>query len=97
MARNVANTLLKGSALLLIAGLAAGCATTQQVEEARALAEEAKQAAAQADQRAANAGNKADQAKATADAAMRKAEEANRCCQETNEKIDRMFKKSMQK
>jgi len=39
----------------------------------------------------------AEEAKATADQAMQKAEEANTCCNNTNEKIDRMFKKSMYK
>jgi len=39
----------------------------------------------------------AEDAKATADKALQRAEEANTCCNNTNEKIDRMFKKSMYK
>ena len=81
---------LAASAMGLLLALSTGCATTKQVNEARTLAEEAKMQAAAAERTANNA-------KAAADAAMRKAEEAERCCHDTNEKIDRMFKKSMQK
>jgi hypothetical protein len=39
----------------------------------------------------------AQQASDTANEALRVGEEANTCCVETNEKIDRAFKRSMQK
>ena len=81
--------------LASVISLAGGCATTSGVDTAdaeslRAMVEEAKQAAEEA--RAA-----AERAQATADKALRTAEGASQCCQDTNEKIDRMFKRSMYK
>ena len=81
--------------LASVIGLGGGCATTAQIdpqeaESLRAMVAEAKQAAEEA--RAA-----AERAQATADKALRTAEGANQCCQDTNEKIDRMFKRSMYK
>lgn len=73
-----------------VATIGVGCATTSDLEQIRTTAQEAKTAAA-------NAQSTADQASADAAAAMRAAEDANTCCQDTNEKIDRMFKKSMYK
>ena len=76
--------------LASLTGLAAGCTTTPEVQSMRAEIEEAKQAAAEAQSRA-------DKAQATADEALRAARGAAECCQDTNEKIDRMFKRSMYK
>ena len=73
-----------------VATMSVGCATTSELEKVKTMAQEAKTAAA-------NAQSTADQASADAAAAMSKAEEANTCCQNTNEKIDRMFRKSMYK
>ena len=94
MDRNFGKT-ARVAVLASIIGLGSGCATTSETntseaESLRAMVEEAKQAAAEA--RAA-----AEQAQASADKALRAAEGANRCCQDTNEKIDRMFKRSMYK
>ncbi len=94
MDRNLGRT-ARFAVLASVIGLGGGCATTPEAntpeaESLRAMVEEAKQAAAEA--RAA-----AEQAQATADKALRTAEGANRCCQDTNEKIDRMFKRSMYK
>ncbi len=76
--------------LASILGLGAGCTTTPEVQSMQAEIEEAKQAAAEAQRRA-------DKAQATADEALRAAKGAEKCCQDTNEKIDRMFKRSMYK
>ena len=38
-----------------------------------------------------------NEVRAIAEEALQKAEQANSCCVDTNEKIDRMFKKSMYK
>ncbi len=81
--------------VLMFAGLAAaialgGCASTPEMDEIRAMAEEARKEAAEAQQAAERAQARADKAQATADKAMKAADE-------TNQKIDRMFKKSMYK
>ena len=76
--------------LASLIGVAGGCTTTAEVESMRTMVEEAKAEAAQA--RA-----EAKAAQATADEALRKAESAEKCCRDTNEKIDRMFKRSMYK
>ena len=73
------------------------CTPTPELEEVRAMAQDAKQSAAEAQQAAQGAQSSADKAQATADDAMTAAKQAKRCCSETNEKIDRMFKKSMYK
>jgi murein lipoprotein len=71
------------AALAVSALVMGGCASTSQLDEVRATAEAAKRTAAEA--------------KATADRAAADAAEANRCCQDTNQKLDRVFKKSMYK
>jgi murein lipoprotein len=80
-------TVAKISAIALSLVLASGCATTKYVDDAKA------QAMAAADAAKASAA----QAQSTADAAKASADQANTCCTQTNEKIDRMFKKSMNK
>ncbi len=67
-----------------------GCATTQEYDDVRAMAEQASRSAAEAKEAA-------RRAQSTADAAMKAATDAKSCCTNTNEKIDRMFKKSMYK
>ena len=39
----------------------------------------------------------AEEAKANSERALQEAQQANQCCTDTNEKIDRMFKRSMYK
>ena len=75
----------KFAAIALSFALATGCATVKKedFDAVKATADQAKAAAAQA--------------QATADAAKASADQANTCCTTTNEKIDRMFKKSMNK
>ncbi len=74
--------------LASVISLAGGCATTSGVDTAdaeslRAMVEEAKQAA--------------EEARAAAERAQATAEQALRTAEDTNEKIDRMFKRSMYK
>ena len=78
-------TVAKVSAIALSLAVASGCATVKKedLEAVKATAEAAKASAAQA--------------QSTADAAMKAAEEGKTCCNQVNEKIDRMFKKSMNK
>ena len=99
MENKLANT-LKIVTLAAFVALSAGCASqqlTKDVADAKAMAEAANQAAESARSSADQALQKAEQAQRTADQALQSAGEANACCRETNEKIDRMFKKSMEK
>lgn len=75
--------------LLVVLGVA-GCASTGQVDDAIAKAEAAQRDAAAASEAAAAAQRTADQALSAAQAAQASADEAN-------EKIDRAFKKAMEK
>lgn len=70
-------------ALAVMLAVSAGCATTKQLDEVRAIAEDAQQTA--------------NEAKAMAADASASADEANRRTMETDQKIDEMFKKTMQK
>lgn len=76
---------------------AAGCATSGDVDEVRQLAQDAKTSADQANRTAADAAASAQEAKAAAAAAQRAAEEARAASLQTNEKIDRAFKKAVEK
>ena len=101
---------LLGASLISVA-LLGGCATTDNVAKAQATADQALQRANEANANANAARSEAAQASQKADQALRAAQEANatansakaeseRAMQEVNalsEKIDRMFKKSMQK
>lgn len=96
---------------LFCVGLLGGCATTdtvtkaqttadqalQKANEADANANAAKAAAAQASQKADEANTNANAAKSTADQANSTAESAKSEVEKLAEKIDRMFKKTMQK
>jgi murein lipoprotein len=86
------NSAKGASAALLIASLAmtAGCASTGDVDELRA---ELARANAAAERAAADAAS----ARQDAAAARAAAEKAQAEAAETNEKLDRMFKKSMYK
>jgi hypothetical protein len=83
---------------------AAGCVTQKSVDEARAAADRAGQDAAAAKSAADAAANSANSAKSaaaaaqsTANQALQAAQAGQACCDATNEKIDRMFKKSVSK
>jgi len=89
---------------ILVIVAATGCASNSQVDEVRAIAEEAQRSAAAANtaaanaQRSAAAANKAAvSAQSTANAAKTSANAAQTSANEANEKIDRAFKKAMQK
>ena len=87
--RNTLKTAATGAMLLALAGLT-GCATTSDVDALRAEVDKANAAANQAAADAASA-------KRDAAAARAAAEEARDTARDTNEKLDRMFKKSMYK
>jgi murein lipoprotein len=70
-------------ALAIMLAATAGCATTKQLNEVKAMAERAQQTA--------------DEAKAMAADAASKADEANQHAMDTDQKIDKMFKKTMMK
>jgi hypothetical protein len=75
---------LKVSAIVLVLGMASGCASQEAIDEAaRAAADSAAQAAAGA--------------QSTADRALATAGEAQTCCDANRDRLERMFQKSMSK
>lgn len=98
----IATTLKVGVAALVLA--ASGCVSQKSVDEARAVADRAVQDAAAAKTAADGAARAAGEAKtaaaaaqSTANQALQAAQASQACCDATNEKIDRMFKKSVSK
>jgi murein lipoprotein len=85
----------RSAAIALAVGLGAGCATTGDLEEVRAIATKA-QTDAHAARAAADRAQSADAAAAAAEA-QRTADAAQACCNETNDKLDRAWHKGMQK
>lgn len=92
------------NALLVVAAMLGGCASTDELQEIREMAQQARSAAANAqgtaDRAMAAAGaadTRAMAADRKADGALRAANEASNCCQANSEKLDRMFRKAMQK
>jgi hypothetical protein len=110
MNKIVVNTVKAGAVALVLLSSAA-CVTSKQLEEVRAVAQGADQkataaqtAANSAATSAANAASTANAAKSAADAAQSTANQALPAAQAaqagvdaSNEKIDRMFKKSVSK
>lgn len=97
-------TALRASALALSVVLAAGCASTSQIDEAKATADRAAAdaaAAASAAEAARAAADRAAQAasaaQSTADQALSAATESQACCEANRESMERMFQKSMSK
>lgn len=92
---------LKLSALLLVAALATGCASTAELEAKVDQAANDAAAAASAAETARAAADRASQAAAaaqsTADQALSAATEAQACCEANRERMERMFQKSMTK
>ena len=84
-------------AFVVAVALGTGCATSEEISELRRMAQDAQQAATQASNAATNAQATADEASRKADDALGAAEQSNACCDATNEKIDRMFKRTMSK
>jgi methyl-accepting chemotaxis protein len=110
MNKIVVNT-AKGAAIALALLASAGCQSSKALDEVRTIAERADQnataaqaAANAASASAATANNTANAAKSAADNAQNTANQALQAAQSaqagvdaTNEKIDRMFKKSVSK
>lgn len=83
----------RSAAIALAVGLGAGCATTGELEEVRAIATKAQQEAQAARDAAAQG---ADAAAAAAEA-QRTADAAQACCNETHDKLDKAWHRGMQK
>lgn len=91
---------LKHLLLMLVLALtvgASGCATTQEVEKLRADVNTAMERAASAEASANSAKQEAAAARAAAERAEQAALDAKAAAEATDEKIDRMFKKTMNK
>lgn len=82
---------------LAVVVAAAGCASNSQIEANTAATERAQSTADQANDSAARALSAANAAQSTADKALRAAQAAQAAADQANEKVDRAFKKSMQK
>ncbi len=94
---------LKLAALTLPLGLAA-CASTSdmqalsaRIDKAQSTADQAMTKASTAQSTADQANSKADQANSKADQAVQTANDAKASADQANEKLNRMFKKSMEK
>ena len=87
--RNILKTMATGAVVLALAGVT-GCATNSDIDSLQAELDRTNATANQAAADAASAKNDAAAARAAAEAARDTA-------QDTNEKLDRMFKKSMYK
>jgi len=87
---NVRNSkiLLKSVVAGCVLALAAGCATTSQLEEVRAEAAEAKRAAEQAQSQLANARSMIEEAMTAARAAQSAADASQNCCSDLERKLD---------
>lgn len=102
--KNMISTSLKAGIAAVVLVAASGCVSQETVDEIRATAEKAVQDAAAAKAAADSAASAAQSAKSAADSAQSAANQAlqaaqagQACCDATNEKIDRMFKKSVSK
>src|SRR6056297_1667562 len=96
---NVRNSkiLLKSLVAGYALALAAGCATTAQLEEVRAEAAEAKRAAEQAQSQLANARSMIEEAMAAARAAQSAADASQNCCTDLERKLDRALQDMQRK
>ena len=94
-------TALRASALVLFVALAAGCASTEEIQATadRAAADAAAAASAAEVARAAadRAAQAASSAQSTADQALAAATASQACCEANKESMERMFQKSMSK
>ena len=98
------NSVLKAGVAAFALIAASGCVSQKTVDEIRATADKAVQDAAAARQAADSASSAAQSARSAADSAQSAANQAlqaaqasQACCDATNEKMDRMFKKSVSK
>jgi len=88
---------LKTSVILFILGLTSGCISQQQLDSVEATAQSASRSAAAAMSAAEAAQASADAAQRTADRAMQAAIDAQDSSNTNWERLERMFKKSMEK
>ncbi|MEX0977194.1 MAG: Lpp/OprI family alanine-zipper lipoprotein [Woeseia sp.] len=95
---------LKVSALVLVLGVASGCASQEAIERAQATADgaardaAAAQSAAEAARAAVDSATQAARsAQSTADQALSAAREAQSCCDANRDRLERMFQQSMSK
>src|SRR5262249_12863620 len=102
--KNTISTTLKAGVAALALVAASGCVSQKTVDEIKATAAKAVQDAAAAKAAADSAASAAQAARSAADSAQSAANQAlqaaqasQACCDATNEKIDRMFKKSVSK
>lgn len=95
--RNLTRGAVILSGLLLLGGCANNAELERQVAQAMTAAQQAQSTAQAAQSQAAAANQTAQQAAQRAQAAQQAAQQAQQCCNNTNEKIDRMFRRSMQK
>ncbi|MDX1500394.1 MAG: Lpp/OprI family alanine-zipper lipoprotein [Woeseiaceae bacterium] len=97
------NTFLKVGAIVLVLGLASGCATTgldevsAKADQAAADAAAAVSAAEAARAAADRAAQAAASAQSTADRALSAANSAQACCEANKASMERMFQRSMSK
>lgn len=87
------------SAIILAAGLAAGCSTVtvEQLEAVTATANNALSEARAAQDTASNALSVANDASAAAASAQSAADSAQSCCNANSERLDRAFSRAMSK
>jgi hypothetical protein len=85
------------TALAASLGLAAGCATTGELEEVRTIANNALSTANQARDTASAAQSTASEAASAAAQAQQSADAAQACCNENADKIERAFEMHMRK
>jgi len=88
---------IKLATVMIVAGLATGCASTSDIDNLQSQIDELKTQISSASSDAASAQSSAAEAAARAAAAEAAANRAAQYAQETNSKLDRMFKKSMMK
>lgn len=95
--RKSLGTSAKIAALALVVGLAGGCATTGQLNAANSAAQNAQTTARAAQSTAQAAKSTANQADQKAEEALQQSAANKKAIDATNEKINRMFKKTMYK
>jgi len=91
------NTLIKAAIAGFALAIAAGCATTAQVEEARAEAAEAKRVAQEAQSTVDQARGMMQQAMEAARAAQAAADASQNCCNDLERKLDRALQDMQRK
>ena len=103
MKNTISNSLKAGVAAIVLVA-ASGCVSQKAVDEIKMTADKAvqdaaaaKSAADAAASAAQSARSAADSAQSAANQALQAAQASQACCDATNEKVDRMFKKSVSK